>query len=138
MPLLKHRFFPRPDRDSHIEFFSTEYDDEFSTEDKRLWKLGDGGHDNSQVSKLEFNFDILSIMGYEAAFGIKSLNEFYNEVGFGTKKTLTGTDKLSLNILYKCEAVKRKLYQDFIKEEVDRNYVELMQLKINPNEASER
>ena len=77
-------------------------------------------------------------MGYEAAFGIKSLNEFYNEVGFGTKKTLTGTDKLSLNILYKCEAVKRKLYQDFINEEVDRNYVELMQLKINPNEASER
>ena len=77
-------------------------------------------------------------MGYEAAFGIKSLNEFYNEVGFGTNKNLTGTDKLSLNILYNCEAVKRKLYQDFINEEVDRNYVELMQLKINPNEASER
>ena len=77
-------------------------------------------------------------MQYEGVFGITSLNDFYNEVSFGTEKNLTATDKIALNALYDCKYVKGKMYQDFINEEVDRNYVELMQLKINPNEASKR
>ena len=101
--------------------------------------MGSGGHDKSEVTKLDFNFDILSIMQYEGVFGITSLNDFYNEVGFGTEKNLTATDKIALNVLYDCQDVKRKMYQDFINEEVDRNYIELMmQLRINPNEASKR
>ena len=90
------------------------------------------------MTKLDFDFDILSIMQYEGVFGITSLNDFYNEVGFGTEKNLTATDKIALNVLYDCPDVKRKMYNDFVKEEVIRNYVELMQLKINPNEASKR
>ena len=78
--------------------------------------------------------EILHALG----FGTTSLNDFYNEVGFGTEKNLTATDKIALNVLYDCPDVKRKMYNDFIKEEVFRNYVELMQLKINPNEASKR
>ena len=90
------------------------------------------------MTKLEFDFDILSIMQYEGVFGIISLNDFYNEVYFGTEKNLTATDKIALNALYDCPNVKRKVYNDFIKEEMVRNYVELMQLKIHPNEASKR
>ena len=128
----------RPDRDSHIEFFSTQYQNQFSPEDTHLWQIGSGGHNESQVTKLDFNFDILSIMQYPRDFGITSLNDFYNEVGFGTQNNLTATDKIALNVLYDCPDVKRKMYYDFIKEEGIRNYVELMQLKINPNEASKR
>ena len=101
--------------------------------------MGSGGHNESEVTKLDFNFDILSIMQYEGVFGITSLNNFYNKVGFGTEKNLTATDKITMNVLYDCQDVKGKMYQDFIKEEVTRNYVELMmQLKIQPNEASKR
>ena len=90
------------------------------------------------MTKLDFDFDILSIMQYEGVFGITSLNDFYNEVAFGTEKNLTATEKIALNVLYDCPDVKRKMYNDFIKEDVIRNYVELMQLKINPNEASKK
>ena len=41
-------------------------------------------------------------------------------------------------VLYDCPDVKKKMYNDFVNEEEARNYVELMQLKINPNEASKR
>ena len=39
--------------------------------------------------------EILHALG----FGITSLNDFYNEVAFGTEKNLTATDKIALNVL---------------------------------------
>ena len=78
-------------------------------------------------------------MQYSSYFGFRTFNDFYNLVGFGDNMNLTATDLVSVNILYDCPDVKRKLYHDFVKEEVTRNYVELMmQLKINPNDASKR
>ena len=103
-----------------------------------LWEIGDGGYNKFQVSKLEINFDIQSIMQYQAAFGIKSLNEFYNEVGFGYNFDLTATDKIKLNILYSCNEVKKNIYKEFLDEEVDRAYIEMGQLSINLNDKSQR
>ena len=77
-------------------------------------------------------------MQYSSYFGFRSFNDFYNQVGFGDNMNLTATDLVSVNILYDCKNVKRKLYHDFVNEEVIRNYIELMQLKINPNVASKR
>ena len=77
-------------------------------------------------------------MQYSSYFGFRTFNDFYNQVGFGDNMNLTATDQVSVNILYDCKKMKRKLYHDFVKEEMIRNYVELMQLKINPNEASKR
>ena len=78
-------------------------------------------------------------MQYSSYFGFRTFNDFYNQIGFGDTVNLTATDLVSVNILYDCPDVKRKLYHDFVKEEVIRNYIELMmQLKIQPNEASKR
>ena len=88
--------------------------------------------EKEKEARRKVKHEILHALG----FGITSLNDFYNEVTFGTN--LTATDKIALNVLYDCPDVKRKMYNDFIKEDVIRNYVELMQLKINPNEASKR
>ena len=77
-------------------------------------------------------------MEYEATFGIKSLNEFYNVVGFGYSFNLTATDKIALNMLYTCNDVKENIYKEFLNEEVDRAYIEMGQLSINLNDKSQR
>ena len=77
-------------------------------------------------------------MEYEKTFGIKSLNEFYNEVGFGYNFKLSATDKIALNMLYKCNDVKNYIYKEFLNEEVDRAYIEMGQLSINLNDKSQR
>ena len=131
--------FARPDRDSHITIdIKPEYVDDLSEEDLKLWDLGDSNHNKSELSKLATNYDVNSVMQYASHFGFSTLNDFYNKVGFGNGFNLTATDMFSVNLLYSCPDVKKELYKDLIREEVDRNYVELMQLKINPNEASRR
>merc|ERR1711988_734126 len=47
-------------------------------------------------------------------------------------------DKIALNMLFDCKDVKRNIYKEFLQEETDRTYVEMMQLTINPNDKSQR
>ena len=61
-----------------------------------------------------------------------------NQVGFGDNYTMTATDKVALNIFLSCPTIKKKVYEEYQAEEVNRNYIELMQLTINPNARSER
>ena len=96
-----------------------------------------------RIDKLSLptNYDINSIMHYPYEshhFGIESTNNFYNEVGFAQSHVLTATDKLRLNILYECPSIKRRIVRDFLREESERTYVEMMQLQINPDEKSQR
>ena len=107
-------------------------------ENMGLWVIGDGKHDQMELSKLFTNFDILSIMQYGPHVGIKSHNAFYNDIGFGYSFNLTATDKIALNILYKCNDVKKNIYKEFLNEEVDRAYIEMGQLSINLNDKSQR
>ena len=107
-------------------------------ENMGLWVIGDGKHDQMELSKLFTNFDIMSVMQYGPLVGIKSHNAFYNEVGFGNGFNLTATDKIALNILYTCNDVKKNIYKDFLNEEVDRAYIEMGQLSINLNDKSQR
>ena len=71
-------------------------------------------------------------------FKIESKNEFYNQVGFSNGSDLTATDKISLNILYNCPSIKMRIFSDYLNEEAERTYIELMQLQINPDEKSQR
>ena len=128
----------RPDRDSHITFIKTAHSHLLTLEDQRLWDLGDGGNSKYQLSKLASNFDIQSIMEYPPYLGIKALNDYYNEVGFGDRFDMTATDKIALNVQYNCNHMKKKIYLDFKAEEAERYYIELMQLMIKPNNKSER
>ena len=104
----------------------------------KRWDLGDSNHNKSELSKLSTNYDIQSIMHYGPHIGFKSHNEFYNEVGFGNSINMTATDKIALNMLFECPDVKWNIYKEFLQEETDRTYVEMMQLTINPNYASQR
>ena len=69
---------------------------------------------------------------------ITARNPYYNLVGFGKKEKMTGTDKIALNILFSCPFIKKNVFSEFLNEEIDRNYIELMQLNINPNNESKR
>ena len=126
----------RPDRDSHITFYQTSYS--LSEDDIKLWTIGDSNHDKSEMSKLSTNYDLQSIQHHSQEFGITALNNFYNEVGFGNGLDLTATDKLALNTLYDCPCIKRNIFKEVLSEERERNYIELMQLSINPNRESQR
>ena len=90
------------------------------------------------VSRLNTNYDINSILHYRPQYGIKAHNPYYNEVGFGDRHKMTATDKVALNIFLSCPTVMRKVYEEYQEEEINRNYIELMQLTINPNVRSER
>ena len=73
-----------------------------------MWVIGDGKHDQMELSKLFTNYDIMSIMQYGSYIGITSLNDFYNEVGFGnssvvgggSSQTLVPPSKPSTDIMY--------------------------------------
>ena len=77
-------------------------------------------------------------MQYSSDFGFRSFNDFYNQVGFGNTFDLTATDLVVVNILYSCHDVKRNIFEEFLQEETERTYVELMHLNIAPNEKSKR
>ena len=129
----------RPDRDSHISIkINPRYAHYDTPENLKRWDLGDSNHNKSELSKLSTNYDIQSIMHYGPHIGFKSHNEFYNEVGFGNSINMTATDKIALNMLFDCKDVKRNIYEEFLQEETDRTYVEMMQLTINPNDKSQR
>ena len=77
-------------------------------------------------------------MQYSSDFGFKAFNDFYNQVGFGNTFELTATDLVVVNILYSCHDVERNIFEEFLQEETERTYVELMHLNIAPNEKSKR
>ena len=106
-------------------------------ENYKLWNLGDSDHKKSEVSKLLTNYDINSASHYKQDFGLRALNNYYNQVGFGEKLGLSATDKIALNILYSCPTMDKTIFREFLKEETERNYIELRQLQIRPNNKSE-
>ena len=129
----------RPDRDSHIKVEPKVYIKRgLSDRDFRLWNIGAGNFSEKELSRLTTNYDINSILHYRPQYGIKALNPYYNEVGFGDSYKMTATDKVALNIFLSCPTIKKKVYQEYQEEEINRNYIELMQLTINPNSRSER
>ena len=77
-------------------------------------------------------------MQYSSYFGFRTFNDFYNQVGFGNTFDLTATDKVALNILYSCQDIKMKVFQEFLNEETMRTYIELLNLNIIPNGKSQR
>ena len=105
--------------------------------DFQRWGLGAGKHEDLEVSRLLTNYDINSILHYRPQFGVKALNPYYNEVGFGDGYKMTATDKVALNIFLSCPTIQREVYQEYQEEEINRNYIELMQLKIIPDARSE-
>ena len=107
-------------------------------EDTKLWRLGDGKHDKSEVTKLFTNYDFHSILHYDKETGITAHNDYYNQVGFGVRSDLTATDRIALNLLHSCHEVKNNIYKEFLNEETDRAYIELGQLSINLNDESQR
>ena len=122
----------RPDRDHHIKI-GTYIPNGHTKEDTEMKKI-----DNLTLLT---NYDINSIMQYPYEidkFKIESKNEFYNQVGFSNGSDLTATDKISLNILYNCSSIKMRIFSDYLNEEAERTYIELMQLQINPDEKSQR
>ena len=129
----------RPDRDSHITVnIKPQYSNVLSTEDLKLWNLGDSNHNKSELSKLTTNYDVNSVMQYSSAFGVRTFNDFYNEVGFGNTVDLTATDLVVANVLYSCPDIKSNVYKEFLNEETLRAYIELLYLKITPNGVSQR
>ena len=90
------------------------------------------------MSKLLTNYDINSASHYKQDFGLRALNNYYNQVGFGEKLGLSATDKFALNILYSCPTLKKTTFREFLNEETERNYIELSQLRIRPNNKSEK
>ena len=130
---------PRPDRDSHITIkIKPLYANYDTPENVKPWVLGDSNHNKSELASLSTNYDLNSIMHYGPQIGFNSLNHFYNEVGFGNSLDLTASDKITLNMLFDCPDVKRNIYEEFLHEETERTYIEMMQLKINPNCKSQR
>ena len=129
----------RPDRDSHITMKTDPLYAKYNTPaNMARWVIGDGKHDQMELSKLSTNYDILSVMQYGSDVGFRSHNNFYNQVGFGKSFNLTATDKIALNILYTCNEVKKNIYKEFLNEEVDRAYIEMGQLSITLNDKSQR
>ena len=128
----------RPDRDSHVKVDPTVYRQKgLSVRDFQLWNIGAGNFSEKELSRLTTNYDINSILHYRPQFGVKALNPYYNEVGFGDSYKMTATDKVALNIFLSCPTIKRKVFEEFEAEEFDRNYVELIQLSITPDEKSQ-
>ena len=87
------------------------------------------------------NYDIDSIMQFPNTpdvLKIESTNQYYNLVGFTQSNDLTPSDKIRLNILYQCPTIKRRVLRDFLETEMNRVYVELMELPIKPNERSQK
>ena len=80
----------------------------------------------------------MSLLHYKPIFGIKSKNPHYNLVGFGLNTRMTGTDKIALNLFLSCPTIKKQVFAEFKQEEIQRNYIELLNLPITPNEASQR
>ena len=101
-------------------------------------KIGAGKFGDKELSRLITSFDIMSIQHYRPHWGITALNPYYNEVGFGDSYKMTATDKVALNIFLSCPTIKKEIFKEFEGEEFDRNYVELLQLSINPDEKSLR
>ena len=129
----------RPDRDSHIKVDPKVYRKKgLSKQDFELWNIGAGQFSDKVVSRLTTNYDINSILHYRPQFGIKALNPYYNQVGFGDSYKMTATDKVALNIFLSCPTIKRKVYEEYKQEKITRNYIELMQLQINTNVGSEK
>ena len=114
------------------------YEEYNTTANMARWVIGDGKHKQQELSKLSTNYDIMSVMQYGTDVGFTSHNDFYNQVGFGNGVNLTATDKIALNILYKCNEVNKDIYKEFLNEEVDRAYIEMGQLSINLNDKSQR
>ena len=118
----------RPDRDDHVRFTQASRGG-LSSEDTEI----------NENMTLTTNYDIDSIMQYPNSpgmFNIESTNQYYNLVGFTLTNDLTPSDKIRLNILYQCPSIKRKILRDFLHAEMNRAYVELMDLRIKPNEKS--
>ena len=129
----------RPDRDDHIKIDPKVYRKKgLTSRDFEKWNIGAGKFGDKELSRLTTNFDIMSILHYRPQFGITALNPYYNEVGFGDSYKMTATDKVALNIFLSCPTIKKEIFKEFEGEEFDRNYVELMQLSITPNEKSQR
>ena len=129
----------RPDRDDHIKIDKKKYRAEgLSHRDFEKWNIGAGKFGDKELSRLTTSFDIMSIQHYRPRFGIMALNPYYNQVGFGDSYKMTATDKVALNIFLSCPTMKKKVYEEYQEEEIDRNYIELMQLTINPNARSGR
>ena len=51
---------------------------------------------------------------------------------------MTATDKVALNIFLTCPTITKEVYEKYQEEEINRNYIELMNLPINTNVRSER
>ena len=129
----------RPDRDDHISIDPKKYRAQgLSHRDFQKWDIGSGKFGDKELSRLTTNFDIYSILHYRPQFGITALNPYYNEVGFGDSYKMTATDKVALNIFLSCPTIKKEIFKEFEGEEFDRNYIELMQLSITPDEKSQR
>ena len=129
----------RPDRDDHIKIDPKVYRKKgLTSRDFEKWNIGAGKFGDKELSRLSTNFDIMSILHYRPQFGITALNPYYNEVGFGDSYKMTATDKVALNIFLSCPKIKKKVYEEYQAEEINRNYIELMQLTINPNSRSGR
>ena len=127
----------RPDRDSHVTIHkNSKYS--LPPENYKRWNLGDSDHSKSELSKLLTNYDINSASHYKQEFGLRAVNSYYNQVGFGVKLGLSATDKIALNILYSCPTLNRTIFREFLTEETERNYIELSQLQIRPNNKSEK
>ena len=129
----------RPDRDDHIKIHQKVYRKKgLTSRDFEKWNIGAGKFGDKELARLTTNFDIYSILHYRPQFGITALNPYYNEVGFGDSYKMTATDKVALNIFLSCPTIKKEIFKEFEGEEYDRNYVELMQHSITPNEKSLR
>ena len=129
----------RPDRDSHITVDPKVYKRKnLGDKDFERWNMGYGGNSEFEISRLRTNYDINSILHYRPQFGITALNPYYNEVGFGDSYKMTATDKLALNLFLSCPTIKKEVYEGYQEEEINRNYIELMTLTINPTVRSER
>ena len=100
--------------------------------------MGDSDHKKSELSKLLTNYDINSASHYKQEYGLRALNNYYNQVGFGVKLGLSATDKFALNILYSCPNLSRTTFREFLNEETERNYIELSRLPIRPNNKSQK
>ena len=51
---------------------------------------------------------------------------------------MSAYDKVALNIFLSCPKMKKKVFVEYQEEEINKNYIELMQLTLNPNVRSER
>ena len=105
---------------------------------RHYWARCEALHRLQPLLSIKSTHDINSAIHYKQEFGLRALNSYYNQVGFGLKLGLSATDKIALNILYSCPTLNRTIFREFLTEETERNYIELSQLQIRPNNKSER